>query len=80
MGSRAIHIRKHPDAATAKPVWCGQTGVASITEATSAFGLPSRVASCPCPRSTAISTRPSRPRYRRSAARGNHEDREDPQD
>ena len=28
-----IHIRKHSDAATAKPVWCGATGVASITEA-----------------------------------------------
>jgi len=28
-----IHIRKRPDDATAKPVWSGATGVASITEA-----------------------------------------------
>jgi hypothetical protein len=36
---RDIHIRKYPDAATAKPVWCGQTGVASITEAWGYYGL-----------------------------------------
>jgi hypothetical protein len=35
---RDIHIRKHPDDATAKPVWCGQTGVASITEAWGYYG------------------------------------------
>jgi hypothetical protein len=33
-----IHIRKHPDDACAKPVWCGQTGVASITEAWGFWG------------------------------------------
>jgi len=36
--ARAVHIRKHPDAATAKPVWCGQIGVASITEAWGYYG------------------------------------------
>ena len=35
---REVHIRKHPDAATAKPVWCGETGVASITEAWGYYG------------------------------------------
>jgi hypothetical protein len=35
---RDIHIRKHPDAATAKPVWCGKTNVASITEAWGYYG------------------------------------------
>lgn len=38
MTKRDIHIRKHPDAATAKPVWCGETDVASITEAWGHFG------------------------------------------
>lgn len=33
-----VHIRKHPDDATAKPVWCGQTGVASITDAWGYYG------------------------------------------
>lgn len=32
MKKREIHIRKRPDNACAKPVWCGETGVASITE------------------------------------------------
>ena len=36
---RDVHIRKRPDDATAKPVWCGQTGVASITEAWGYYGL-----------------------------------------
>ena len=35
---REVHIRKHPDAATAKPVWCEQTGVSSITEAYGYYG------------------------------------------
>ena len=35
---RDIHIRKRPDDATAKPVWCGATGVASITEAWGFYG------------------------------------------
>lgn len=35
---RAIHIRKRPDDATAKPVWCGTTGVTSITEAWGFYG------------------------------------------
>jgi hypothetical protein len=33
-----IHIRKRPDDACAKPVWCGATGVASITEAWGYYG------------------------------------------
>ena len=35
---RDVHIRKHSDDATAKPVWCGETGVASITEAWGFYG------------------------------------------
>ena len=35
---RDVHIRKHPDDATAKHVWCGQTGVASITETWGYYG------------------------------------------
>jgi hypothetical protein len=35
---RDIHIRTYPDAATAKPVWCGETNVASITEAWGFYG------------------------------------------
>jgi hypothetical protein len=38
MSEREIHIRKRPDDAAAKPVWCGQTGVASITEAWGYYG------------------------------------------
>lgn len=38
MSDREIHIRKRPDDATAKPVWCGQIGVASITEAFGYYG------------------------------------------
>jgi len=34
-----IHIRKRPDDATAKPVWCGETNVASISEAWGFYGL-----------------------------------------
>jgi hypothetical protein len=33
-----IHIRRRPDDATAKPVWCGAVGVASITEAWGYYG------------------------------------------
>lgn len=35
---RDLHIRKRPDDATAKPVWCGEIGVASITEAWGYYG------------------------------------------
>lgn len=35
---RDIHIRKKPDNATAKPVWCGKTNVASITGAWGFYG------------------------------------------
>jgi hypothetical protein len=38
MSEREIHVRKHPDDAAAKPVWCGQIGVASITEAWGYYG------------------------------------------
>lgn len=36
--NRDIHIRKRPNDATAKPVWCGEVGVASITEAWGHYG------------------------------------------
>ena len=36
--SAEIHIRKNPDDPTAKPVWCGEVGVASITEAWGYYG------------------------------------------
>jgi hypothetical protein len=36
--SRDIHIRKRPDDAPAKPVWCDATNVASITEAWGYYG------------------------------------------
>ena len=36
--NRDVHIRKRPDDATAKSVWCGETGVASITEAWGYYG------------------------------------------
>lgn len=39
MNKRDIHIRKQPDDACAKPVWCGETGVATITEAWGFYGL-----------------------------------------
>lgn len=35
---RDIHIRKHPNDATAKPVWCGEAYVASISEAWGFYG------------------------------------------
>ena len=38
MKEREIHIRKRPDDAAAKPVRCGETGVASITEAWGYYG------------------------------------------
>ena len=38
MSDREIHIRKRPDEATAKPVWCGEVGKASITEAWGYYG------------------------------------------
>ena len=31
MSDPKIHVRKQPDDATAKPVWCGETNVASIS-------------------------------------------------
>ena len=36
--NRDVHIRKHPDDATMKPVECGEVGVASITEAWGYYG------------------------------------------
>jgi hypothetical protein len=33
-----LHIRLHPDDACMKPVWCGEIGVASITEAWGHYG------------------------------------------
>jgi hypothetical protein len=36
--NRDVHIRKHPDDAAAKPVWCGATNAASITEAWGYYG------------------------------------------
>lgn len=39
MSKPDIHIRKHPDAATAKPVWCGEVDKTSITEAWGYYGL-----------------------------------------
>jgi hypothetical protein len=38
MKDRAIHIRRRPDDTTARPVWCGKTGAASITEAWGYYG------------------------------------------
>lgn len=38
MNKRDIHIRKHPDDAPAKPVWCGEVVGASITEAWGHYG------------------------------------------
>lgn len=33
-----VHIRKHPDAPTVAPAWCGKTGQATITSATGFHG------------------------------------------
>lgn len=38
MSKDDIHIRKHPDDACAKPVWCSKTHVRSITEARGYYG------------------------------------------
>ena len=38
MNKRDVHIRKRPDDAAAKPVWCGEIGVASITAAWGFWG------------------------------------------
>jgi len=39
VSDREIHVRRRPDDACAKPVWCGEVGKASITEAWGYYGL-----------------------------------------